>query len=94
MFELEWLIGDVGTVTTDENGNILSGNGFAKHGINIDGGRRSLDGSKAIIHSNKLTANQKNGIRGDETFMYLDGTSTPTIDEVLATKEWTDEVSD
>ena len=85
--ELEFIIGNVGYVEKDEDGNILSGNGFAFHGIDLTGCRRSFDGVKALIHSNKLTAKQKNAIRGDMSFEWYDESTNP-IKELVKAQEW------
>ena len=88
--ELEFIIGNVGYVEKDEGGNILSGNGFAFHGIDLAGCRKSLDGTKALIHSNKLTAKQKNAIRGVMSFEWYDESTNP-IKELVKTQKWSDE---
>ena len=85
----EWIIGRVGWINLDADGEITGGAGFMFHGIDITDCRRSIDGEYAVIHSNKLTASQKNSIHGDMNFHWYDDTSQPTISEVMAIHEWT-----
>ena len=84
----EWILGKVGHAEKDEDGNIISGNGFAFHNINISGCRQSLDGEYAIIPSNRVTATQKNSIKGDMNFMFLDDTTTPSVEGLTNSPEW------
>lgn len=56
-------------------------------GINTETNRKSLDGTKALVHQETLTDEQFETIRYDETFQFI---SNGALDELLNTAEWSD----
>ena len=83
---LPFIVGEIGEVTKDEDGKIISGSGLAFHNIDCTGCRKSIDGTKAIQHMNLLSVEQLNSIRGDMAIRFYD---VDEMNELMATEEWT-----
>jgi hypothetical protein len=92
--QLVWIVGKVGHIELDEDGQVISGSGFIGHGIDTTGLRKSIQEGQdqlALVHSSMLTATQLNAIWGVPGFVAYDDTTSPTIMELMASEEWVGE---
>ena len=92
---MKYIVGKVGVANKDEEGNIIGGNGFAFHGVDVSQCRQSLHDDErqrlAIVHSSNINAEQENSMQGDVTFKRYDESSFPSISELMKTEDWTKE---
>ena len=90
---MKYIVGKVGYVEKDDEDNIISGEGFEGLGVDTSGRRRSLheheDDVLTFFHSTEIPAVVEKHMTEENGFYRYDQSTTPTMEELLNSEEWT-----